>query len=442
MPEYTITLPTLHEGQVGAFELLQQHQFVAVRCGRRWGKTDLGKVIACDGAINQELIGWFAPDYKTETEAYNEILDTLEPLKKPGTSKNDGLIRLRTNGRIDFWTLENDRAGRSRKYHKVIIDEAAFTKANMIDVWERSIKPTLLDYNGQAIVCSNTNGVDSSNFFWKICNQPELGFVEYHAPTWQNPYVPERIHGETKDQWLERLEAYKEKLLRESHPLVYQQEYEAAFVDWSGVAFFALDKLLERGAPVPFPDICDIVFATVDTATKTGKEHDGTAVTYWALSRHFGYPLIVLDWEIVQIEGGVLDVWLAKVFERLEERARQCRARMGSIGAFIEDKNVGTTLLQQGLQRNWPVHAIDSRLTAMGKDERAIDVSGYVYGDKVRLSQHAYDKSMPYKGVARNHFRAQVIGYRVGNKDPHAQDDLLDTFCYGCAIGLGDRQGF
>ena len=80
-------------------------------------------------------------------------------------------------------------AGRA-EYHRVIINEAAFTNPNMMDIWEKSIKPTLLDYGGSALVLSNTNGIDAQNFFWRICNQPEHGFVEYHAPSHNNPFLP------------------------------------------------------------------------------------------------------------------------------------------------------------------------------------------------------------------------------------------------------------
>jgi hypothetical protein len=31
-------------------------------------------------------------------------------------------------GRIDFWSLENQIAGRGRRYRRVVIDEAAFAK--------------------------------------------------------------------------------------------------------------------------------------------------------------------------------------------------------------------------------------------------------------------------------------------------------------------------
>jgi hypothetical protein len=64
-------------------------------------------------------------------------------------------------------------------------------------------------------------------------------------------------------------------------------------------------------------------------------------------------------------------------------------ARHGSLGAFIEDKNSGTILLQQVLRRGTPAQAIDSKLTAVGKDERAISVSGHVFRGEVKYTEHA-----------------------------------------------------
>jgi len=46
------------------------------------------------------------------------------------------------------------------------------------------------------------------------------------------------------------------------------------------------------------------VFAVIDTATKTGKANDGTGVVYYALIRNgFSYQLVILDWDLKQIEG-------------------------------------------------------------------------------------------------------------------------------------------
>jgi hypothetical protein len=184
------------------------------------------------------------------------------------------------------------------------------------------------------------------------------------------------------------------------------------------------------------------VYAVIDTASKTGTEHDATAVTYFASAAHVGTPLLILDWDIVQIEGATLESWLPSVFARLEELARMCRARSGSLGAWIEDKNSGTILLQQALRRGMPAHPIDSKLTSLGKDERAINVSGYVHRGLVNYTKHAFDKISIYKRKSRNHLVEQIESFRIGDKDSDREDDLLDTFCYGIAIALGNSEGF
>jgi hypothetical protein len=447
-----VRLPTLHPDQIKAFLLKDKRtdrraRLRAIRCGRRWGKTDLAKTEICDAMVKGKSCGWFAPDYKISSEAYNDIVDIIDPVKRT-SSKVEGVMRTVTNGRLDFWTLDNERAGRSRKYHLVVIDEAAFAAANMMDIWEKSILPTLLDYGGRALVPSNPNGVDVENFFWRICNEPEHGFVEYHAPTMNNPYVPARLPNETEADYLIRRAEVFAKLKADNHPLVYQQEYLAEFVDWSGQSFFELAKMLaDRGdgtlAPLERPERVDVVFAVIDTAVKTGLEHDGSAVLYCGLSKTSKAKVTLLDWDIVQIEGALLETWLPTIFTNLEALAREHSARFGSLGAHIEDKTSGTILIQQARRRNWPAHEIDSKLTSLGKDARAISVSGYVYQGLVKFTRRAYDKVVVYKGTSKNHLVSQVVGFRVGDKDAAKRaDDLLDCFCYAIAIALGDAKGF
>ena len=423
--EIVVELPTFHSDQIKAWRL--PGRFKALRCGRRWGKDILAETVACNDVAHGKIVGWFAPDHKTNIEVFGEINDILRPICA-SSSRTAGIIRTTTRGRLDFWTLDNERAGRSRKYHRVIINEAAFTNPNMMDIWEKSIKPTLLDYGGSALVLSNTNGIDAENFFWRICNQPEHGFVEYHAPSHNNPFLPANELA---------------KLERENPPLVFQQEYKADFVDWSGFAFFDLQKMLVNGEPIDFPPLCEGVFAVVDTATKTGKDHDGTAVVYFAIVGPVGRrSLVILDWDIVQIEGSLLDVWLQTVFQTLDAFTKEIKCRAGSIGAFIEDKNSGMVLIQQALRHGWPARAIDTKLTSVGKDERAISVTTYVYQGLVKFSRRAYDKTTTYKGTTRNHLRAQVVGFRIGDKEATRQDDASDCFCYGIALSLGNQEGF
>jgi hypothetical protein len=375
------------------------------------------------------------------TQMLRPIVDT--------SSRTPPVIRLSNGGRIDFWSLENPIAGRGRRYRRIVIDEAAFTKDgdnrsddSMMALWEKGIKPTLFDYGGEALVCSNSAGRNPDNFFYNICSDPRYGFHEFHATTMDNPLLPRRAGNESVDDWRARRTRFHEDLRKDNDPLVYAQEYLAEFVDWSGVAFFSREKLLVDNQPVPIPARCDAIFAVVDTASKTGTDNDATAVTFFALDHIGRTPLLILDWDIAQIEGALLEIWLPEVFARLEELARLCRACRGSIGAFIEDKNSGTILLQQALRRQMPAQAIDSKLTAMGKDERAISVSGYVYRELVKYTDRAFEKTVIYKRRSRNHLLDQVESFRVGDRDSDREDDLLDTFCYGIAVALGNSEGF
>lgn len=193
--------------------------------------------------------------------------------------------------------------------------------------------------------------------------------------------------------------------------------------------------------PVAYPTDCDVVFAVIDSAAKTRSENDGTAVTYYARSRYHGYPLMILDWDIIQIEGALLETWLPQVLQTCEALAARCRARMGSLGAWIEDKVSGTILLQQAARRGLQANAIDSKLTSLGKQERAINISGYINRRMVRITKEAYEKVKMYKGITKNHFLSQVLGFHVGTQDM-GDDDLLDTFTYGVAIALGNIEGF
>ena len=443
-----ISLGQLHAGQLRAHWALQPHRYKALRCGRRFGKTEIAKTWMAQGLVQGEECAWFAPQHMTWSEVYSDLVQMLRPTLD-ASSRTPPVIRLSNGGRIDFWSLENSIAGRGRRYRRIVIDEAAFTRDgdnrsddSMMALWEKGIKPTLFDYGGEALVCSNSAGRNPDNFFNNICTDSQYGFQEFHATTLDNPLLPKRTRNESHEDWQARRTRFHEDLRKDNDPLVYAQEYLAEFVDWSGVAFFSREKLLVDNQPLPIPARCDAIFAVVDTASKTGTDNDATAVTFFALDHIGRTPLLILDWDIAQIEGALLETWLPEAFARLEEFARLCHARRGSIGAFIEDKNSGTILLQQALRRQMPAQAIDSKLTAMGKDERAISVSGYVHRELVKYTDRAFEKTVIYKRRSRNHLLDQVESFRVGDRDSDREDDLLDTFCYGIAVALGNREGF
>ena len=397
-----------------------------LRCGRRFGKTTLLEQAAGNWASKGKSVGWFSPAYKLLSPSYKRIRALVSPIVAY-SSKTDGIIELETGGQIEFWTLNNEDAGRSRSYDWVIIDEAGLMLTGLKDIWEQAIAPTLLDRDGSAVMAGTPKGIDPENYFYEACTSPDAGWTEHHRPTSANPHLNQEAVA---------------KLKRDYAPLVYQQEFLAEFVDWSGVAFFSRDSLLVDGQPVEYPRVCTSVVAIIDTAVKTGTDNDGTGVSYWAVSQTGGIPLICLDWDYVQVEGAMLEVWIPSVFARLEELAKECRPQYGSAGAYIEDAQSGSILLQQCAARNLPATALPAKLTSAGKDARAINASGPVYRGDVKFSRHAFEKTTTFKRQTRNHMLTQVVEFRIGDKDAAKRaDDLLDTFTYAVAITLGDSAG-
>lgn len=396
-----------------------------IRAGRRFGKTTLFEVRAAKRALQGQKVGFFTPNYKFLLPTFKRLRRQLKIVTE-SANQTDKIIELETGGLIEFWSLEDEDAGRSRSYDLAIIDEAGLVKKGMRERWEQAIRPTLLDRGGHAIMGGTPKGIDPDNFFYTASNDKSLGWEEFHVPTWANPTLDP---AEVAD------------LVNQYPALVYQQEFCADFVDWSGAAFFSKDSLLVDGQPVEFPKTCDLVFAVVDTAVKDGKKHDGTAVTYYAFIEFDRNPrLVILDWDIIQIEGSLLVDWLPNVFRRLEEFTRTFRCLQGSAGAWIEDKASGTILLQQAARNGWPAQALPGDMTAAGKEGRALSVSGYPHRGMVKISREAFEKTVNFKGQTQNHFISQVCGFRQGVDS--GADDLLDTFTYGISITLGNSDGF
>jgi hypothetical protein len=127
------------------------------------------------------------------------------------------------------------RAGRGRRYHLVLIDEAAHDERYLRDAFSAAIAPTLLDFAGSIVEASTPNGVSPNNHFWQAAHVPQLGFVTHHAPTSANPHLrPEEI-------------ANLRVTLR---PEVASQELDALFVSLEGMSIFPLMSLLKGGEPV------------------------------------------------------------------------------------------------------------------------------------------------------------------------------------------------
>jgi hypothetical protein len=424
-PSGAIVLPEsgLHTSQREALNVVQANRFTALRCGRRYGKSALAVALAVDGAALGQSVGVFAPTYKLSQPTFAAIANALAPIGA-SANRSAGIVQVPGGGNVDVWTLDRALAGRGRRYHLAIIDEAAFGGVDLLDIWRASIQPTLLDYRGKAVVASTPHGADETNFFWQVCHQTDLGFAQFHAPTSANPFMP-------ADE-LARLE-------REHHPLIFRQEFLAEFVDLSGVSLFSVEKLLEDGQPVDLRR-SDALFAVIDSGMKGGVEHDGSAALYLAVDLTVLPPrLLLVDWEIVSLGAGDLDQWLIGVHARLIALTSRLRPRGGSYGIFIEEMAMGEMLLAKAPGSGIRARPIDTALVSRGKDLRALAAEPHVSAGRVKTTREAYNKTSNYRGVTRNQLLAQLSSFRVGDKAAYKRvDDLLDCTTFAILLAFGD----
>lgn len=181
--EITVTLNEPHSAQDKV--LSEAKRFNVLNCGRRWGKSALAVNLLSETALDGYPAGYFTPTYKLLHGTYSECVNALEPVIK---RKNEHqFIDLITGGRIEFWSLENQLAGRSRKYKRDVIDEAAFVK-NLWKVWTESIRPTLADYRGDAWFLSTPRG---KNDFYRMFmrGKSEPNWMNWQMSTYTNPYI-------------------------------------------------------------------------------------------------------------------------------------------------------------------------------------------------------------------------------------------------------------
>lgn len=226
-----IRKPRPHSGQSIVLGLLKRFNVLAN--GRRWGKTILAVKLAMETMLNGGdlskdgtyrkggRVGYFVPTFDFAEDFWEEIKERLEPITiyKSETKK---IIRLNTGGELQIFSLEKKRAGRGKKFHRVIIDEAAFVK-DLKESWEKVIRATLTDFKGDAFFLSSP--IFSSYFHELFLNQNKEGFsnwASFKMPTSTNPIISE-----------EELEEIKSQL----DPLTWLQEFMAEFVNLLGNAF-------------------------------------------------------------------------------------------------------------------------------------------------------------------------------------------------------------
>jgi len=176
-------------------------------------------------------VGWFAPTYKILDPSWEEVRSILQPL----TVRSDAtkhLVQLVTGAHVEMWSLQDNDAGRSRKYRRVIVDEAALVP-HLEAIWNEAIRPTLTDLRGDAWFLSTPKG---QNFFWTLfCrgqDPAEPAYAGWQMPTTANPFIDPAEVDEARRNMPERS---------------FGQEYLAEFLEDGGGVFRRVREAVDAG---------------------------------------------------------------------------------------------------------------------------------------------------------------------------------------------------
>jgi hypothetical protein len=189
-----------------------------IDCGRRFGKN----ILLQDGAVTTALferkpVGWGAPTYKMLLDDWKSLANILAPVTLR-RSEQEKQLQLISGGVIEFFSLDGPDAIRGKKFKRFIVNEAAFVP-NLLDIFNLVVRPTLIDYQGEADFAGTPKGM---NGFWQLFNTTGADWQRWQMTSYGNPHIPKS-----------ELDALKETMLERA----FQQEIMAQFLEDGGGVF-------------------------------------------------------------------------------------------------------------------------------------------------------------------------------------------------------------
>lgn len=236
-----------------------QNRFRVVACGRRFGKTETGKLLLIEHAwYRKKRCWWLAPTYQMASQAWRDLKTVIMTTNGPGItiSEAERRIDLPGGGMIAVRSTHHPDHLRGEGLDFAVLDEAAFMEPL---VWPQIVRPMLLERRGGAIFLSTPNG---RNWFWELfklgLDPEEAEWASFHYTSYENPLVaPEDL----------------ETIRRNTPERIFKEEYLAQFLGDSGAVFRGIhDAALASAAARPVPGRRYI--AGVDW----GRDHDYTAI--------------------------------------------------------------------------------------------------------------------------------------------------------------------
>lgn len=214
-----IELEQLHKAQQSIID--GAARFNVACCGRRFGKDILAKHLYILPALEGKRCAWFNPSYPMLTDTWRDVMNTVaEIVARPNVQQHS--LELVTGGILDMWSMDAINSARGRKYHRIIVNECAFTPT-LMDAWDMVMRPMLMDFQGDAYFFSTPKGRGGFYQLYQYGIDGTLpDWKSFHFPTWANPHIKQAEVDEARARMSYR---------------AFRQEIAAEFMDDAGGVF-------------------------------------------------------------------------------------------------------------------------------------------------------------------------------------------------------------
>lgn len=204
-------------------------RFKVVACGRRWGKTTLGLIMAIQSARQGRRVWWVAPTIGLAFPVWQAMKDALHA-EWQHKLEEEHYIKLSSGGSLTVKSTEDPDHLRGAGLDAVVMDEAAFMDEY---VWTSVIRPALADRRGRALLISTPRG---RNWFFHAFQRGQdplaADWQAWSRPSSDNLIITPQEIADARGLLPER---------------VFKQEFEAEFLPDGGEVF----RNVEAAATAP-----------------------------------------------------------------------------------------------------------------------------------------------------------------------------------------------
>jgi len=202
-------------------------RFRVLITGRRFGKTYLAiNELAKFASQPNKKVWYVAPSYRQAKAICWGVLKEkmLQHKWVKSINHSDLTITLKNNSQITLRGSDNENSLRGVGLHGLVMDEFADISK---ETWYEVLRPTLSDTKGHALFCGSPRGF--GNWSYELFKQGEIN------KDWKS-FQYTTLEGEQVSQ--DEIEQAKQDLdLR-----TFQQEYEATFVNYSGMIYYNFSR--------------------------------------------------------------------------------------------------------------------------------------------------------------------------------------------------------